>query len=265
MPAVQCILCEILMASTERFGYEWQKFDSVIPEYETQFLKWVAPLGPDNFRDKEVLDAGCGMGRNSYWPLKYGARRVVGVDFDERTVAAARRTLVEFPNAEVRFQSIYEIPDESAFDIVFSIGVIHHLERPQDALARMKRALKPGGTLLVWVYGHEGNEWVVRLINPLRHVLARLPIFITNFVSYVLAPLMYLFVKIVPQKQPYYKQLSTFRFWHIRSIILDQLLPKIAHYWRKDEAEALLREQGLTNIRIFPVNGLSWTVIGTNE
>ena len=30
--------------SQDRFGYEWNKYNKIIPIYETQFLKWVYPL-----------------------------------------------------------------------------------------------------------------------------------------------------------------------------------------------------------------------------
>src|SRR3990167_10240423 len=123
------------MASQERFGYEWQKFNKIIPSYEMQFLKWVSPLQPKDFKNKTVLDAGCGSGRNSYWPLIYGAKKGVGFDYDARTVEVATRNLNKFKQrAEVFFHSIYEIPYENVFDIVFSIGVIHHLEHPHKAI-----------------------------------------------------------------------------------------------------------------------------------
>ena len=54
------------LGSQERFGYEWNKFNKIVPKYELQFLKWVFPLKKEDFKDKKILDAGCGIGRNSY-------------------------------------------------------------------------------------------------------------------------------------------------------------------------------------------------------
>jgi hypothetical protein len=56
---------------------------------------------------------------------------------DERSLAAARRTLARFPAVRVEHRSAYAIGCSDAFDLVFSIGVIHHLEYPQRALANM--------------------------------------------------------------------------------------------------------------------------------
>ena len=66
-------------------------------------------------------------------------------------------------------------------------------------------------------------------------------------------------------KHPYFKQLKNFSFRDIHCIVLDQLLPKIANYWKKEEAEELLRNKELDNIRIFQSNGNSWTVMGVKK
>ncbi|MCK5176441.1 MAG: hypothetical protein KAQ92_01830, partial [Candidatus Aenigmarchaeota archaeon] len=70
------------------------------------------------------------------------------------------------------------------------------------------------------------------------------------------------FVKVIPQKKPYMKQLSNFRFWHTHSIIFDQLIPRIANYWTKKEAMDLFKNKGLEDIKAYRVNKNSWTVIG---
>ena len=64
------------LGSQERFGYEWKKYSQIIPEYEKQFLKWISPIEKKDFAGKKILDAGCGIGRNSFWPLTYGAKEV---------------------------------------------------------------------------------------------------------------------------------------------------------------------------------------------
>lgn len=249
------------MGSTERFGYEWSRYDYLLDQYEKQFLGWIHPLERSWFKDKIVLDAGCGMGRNSYWPLKYGARKVVAFDFDVRSVEAAQRTLKQFPNADVRYGDIEKFDCDERFDLVFSIGVIHHLAHPAEALRNLARLLKPGGTLLIWVYGYEGNEWIVRYIDPLRiHVTSKLPVRMTHALAYFFSVPLYLFLHVFPQRRPYLKLLKSFRFDHVHSIVFDQLLPRIANYWRRDEVEALLRTvPGMRDISIHAANGMSWT------
>uniref|UniRef100_UPI001BB46575 hypothetical protein n=1 Tax=Acinetobacter baumannii TaxID=470 RepID=UPI001BB46575 len=60
----------------------------------------------------------------------------------------------------------------------------------------------------------------------------------------------------------YFDLLRSFTFKHLRSIVFDQMLPKIANYWRKDEVEALMREAGLERIQLAWVNEMSWAARG---
>jgi SAM-dependent methyltransferase len=134
-----------LRGSPDRFGYEWGAYAEILPEYEEQFRRWTVHLHPQNWRGKGFLDVGCGMGRNSFWPMTYAARGGCAVDLDDRSLESARRNLARFPSVEVRRSITYDLPFADRYDITFAIGVIHHLEDPQRAVKRMTRAVKPGG------------------------------------------------------------------------------------------------------------------------
>ncbi len=248
------------MASEERFGYEWDTYDAMTPEYEAQFRNWTAPIPEEEWKGKRVLDAGSGMGRNSVWPLKWEASELVAFDLDDRSVAAAKRTLEQFKNARVEKINIHEIPFRSEFDVAFSIGVIHHLEDPQKALRGMVEALAPSGTLLVWVYSREGFEWIPDYVDPIRNILtSRLPLPLVHALSYLCSVPLFCFVKIFRGPSGYFKQLSTFKFWHLHSIVFDQLLPRIAHYWTKDEVRSLVDGLPLSGIEVIrPANDCGW-------
>jgi len=251
--------------STKRFGYEWSKYHEIIPEYEGQFLKWVFPLKKKDFIGKKILDAGCGTGRNSFWPLTYGAKEVFAFDYSRETVKVAKKNLSKFKNVKVSFNSIYDLDIKNKFDIVLSIGVIHHLEKPHLAIQRLVDSVKKNGVVLIWVYGYEGNEWIVDYINPIRRITSKLPLRVTNLISSFFSIILYCYLKIFSQKHIYLKQLSKFRFWHIHSIIFDQLIPKIANYWKKEEVLKLFEGKNLKNINIYKVNNNSWTIIGVKK
>ena len=249
--------------SPDRFGYEWAEYAELRPVYEEQFQRWTALMAREDWRGRRFLDVGCGMGRNSHWPMTYEASGGAAIDVDDRSLASAKRTLARWPTVEVRKMSAYEVDFDSAFDIVFSIGVIHHLADPQTALRQMTRAAKPGGKVMIWVYGYENNEWIVRWFDPLRKLLfARLPIGVTHFLSTLLTAVLWLLLRLGMDRLEYFRLIRTFTFRHLRSIVFDQMLPRIANYWRRDEVETLMRQAGLTDIRIEPVNNMSWSAVG---
>jgi SAM-dependent methyltransferase len=249
--------------SPERFGYEWNKYSTIAPQYEEQFLRWLPFFSPKEWRNKRFIDVGCGMGRNSFWPMTYGAAGGVAVDIDDRSLAAARRNLAPHPNLEVKKCSAYDLPWSDEFDISFSIGVIHHLEFPDFALKAMTRATKVGGSVAIWVYGRENNAWFLRVLDPARKLMfSRLPISWVHTLSLPMTALLWMLLRCGVTRLEYFRLLRQFSFQHLRSIVFDQMLPRIAHYWTESEVETLMRGAGLQEVELAWVNQLSWAARG---
>jgi hypothetical protein len=45
--------------------------------------------------------------------------------------------------------------------------------------------------------------------------------------------------------------------------VFDQMLPRIAFYWSREEVLAQMQGAGLTDVRLEWVNQMSWSAIGT--
>jgi SAM-dependent methyltransferase len=254
---------EATLGSPDRFGYEWTKYSDILKEYEEQFLRWMPFLAQKDWRNISFIDVGCGMGRNSYWPLSYGASFGVAIDMDQGSLNSAKKNLSGFNNIEIKLESAYNINYSNKFDIAFSIGVIHHLEFPHEALKEMFNAVKPGGHVAIWVYGYENNEWIVNFFNPFRKLLfSKLSIKLVHHLSLYPALFLYFFIKLNLINLDYFKLLKKFKFSHIRSIVFDQMLPRISNYWKREEVENLMRDAGLIDIRLENVNNISWASIG---
>ncbi|GAG41092.1 unnamed protein product, partial [marine sediment metagenome] len=89
---------------------------------------------------------------------------------------------------------------------------------------------------------------------------------LVHFISYFLSIPLWVFIKIFKGPGLYLKQLSGFKFWHVHSIVFDQLIPKIANYWRQQQAKSLLADfDNLKDIQIYHINNNSWTVIGKKK
>jgi hypothetical protein len=44
--------------SSERFGYQWDTYASILPEYEEQFRRWLPFFSPKDWRGKRFIDVG---------------------------------------------------------------------------------------------------------------------------------------------------------------------------------------------------------------
>jgi ubiquinone/menaquinone biosynthesis C-methylase UbiE len=96
----------------------------------------------------EALEIGCGTGDLARLLAKR-CERVLAVDLSPRMIEAARARSMEHPNIEylVADAASCEFPSER-FDCVASIATLHHLPLGP-MLAKMRDALKPGGTLIL--------------------------------------------------------------------------------------------------------------------
>jgi len=201
------------------------------------------------------------MGRNARFAAEAGARSVTAVDQSELAVAAARDGLADVPGASVRRESLYELSDLASYDVCFSIGVIHHLEFPRRALERLLAALRPGGTLVVWLYGYEGNEWWVRSFRLLHPILRRLSPGALHGLAHLFALPLFVLLKLPLPKRPYLRALARYPYAHVRLIVHDQLVPEIAHYYRREEIDALFAGLPAAACEIHHNRGYSWTVL----
>lgn len=97
--------------------------------------------------DERALDAGCGTGAltQALAPL---VGEVVGIDASPEYLAAAREHAP--PNATFVEGDVTALPfDPASFDLTASARVLHHVRRPELAVAELARVTKPGGRLLV--------------------------------------------------------------------------------------------------------------------
>jgi len=253
------------LGTPERFGYAWNIASKITEINEIQFLNWTKTIKNKKFwKNKNILDAGCGIGRNTFWPIKYGANSAVAFDMDERTLKAAKQNLKNYRNVEIKKYSIYEIPYENKFDISFSIGVVHHLEFPKKAIEQLIKSTKPGGKILIWLYGYENMELYINFLNPIRKILfSKAPLPIVRFLSNIPAIILYFYVNLGITKLEYFKLLKKLSYIQIQQIVFDQILPKTAKYYKKDEAIKLMQNKNLKDIKIEWVNECSWCVSAT--
>jgi len=259
-------------ATAANFGWQWQHFTEEDTRYAEQFLGWIAPVTPEFFRDKVVLEGGCGKGRHTQLAARWGAQDVIGIDLSAavETAFTATRSL---PNAHVVQADIYRLPLARKFDYAFSVGVLHHLPDPRGGFMSLASKLKPGGYLSAWVYGAENNEWITRWVNPLRErITSRLDKRVLLHLSKLPAACMYLATKLVygPLNKngssiarhlfynDYLRAIAPFPWREQHLIVFDHLVAPTAFYIQREEFEEWWRELGARDVTIGWHNKNSW-------
>ncbi|HEY0831241.1 MAG TPA: methyltransferase domain-containing protein [Candidatus Dormibacteraeota bacterium] len=261
------------------FGWQWKEFVELYDEYEAQFLDWIHPIQPEFFRDKVVLDAGCGNGRHAFYAAKYGAREVVGMDLSD-AVDTAYENVGKMPNAHVVQGDINHPPFARAaeggpFDFIYSIGVLHHMPDPEAGFQSLVRFVRPGGAIFAWVYGRENNAVVHGFINPLReNVTTRIPPKVLPVIAWPMSVVLHSVVKGVyrplhrtalfkalPSRE-YLYSLSSFSFRRNYNIVFDHLVAPVAFYLRREEFESWFQRGKLRDVTITWRNRNSWRGFG---
>lgn len=265
-------------ATAENFGWQWQHFVQSDELYADQFLGWIAPVTPEFFRGKVVLEGGCGKGRHTQLAGNWGASEVIGVDLSDAvdTAFAATRKL---ENAHIVQADIYHLPFARVFDYAFSVGVLHHLPDPQAGFHSLASKVKSGGHVSAWVYGAENNEWITRFINPLREKFSsRIDQRVLLQLSKVPTALVYLATKLVygPLNRSnggsrlayhlfyndYLSAISRFGWREQHTIVFDHLVAPTAHYIRREDFEAWWRDIEAQDVVIGWHNQNSWRGFG---
>ena len=156
---------------------------------------------------------------------------------------------------------------DSQLDYVFSVGVIHHILDPGPLVEAAYESLKPGGYFFAWLYGYEGNELYVRIMQPIRIITTRLPHILVRIVVELLYCVL-LFHRIASKvfRLPLHPYLAKV-FWPLspqkrRLVIYDQLNPAYAKYYRRKEAIDLFENKGFENVQIHYRHNYSWSVLG---
>ncbi len=164
-------------AYTSSFSFEWNRhrltqFDTADSHESERTFREKTGLTPDDIKDKLVLDVGCGMGRFADVVSRWGGQ-VVGIDLS-LAVEAAYANLAGRDNVRILQADLFRLPfPPETFDIVYSIGVLHHTPDCEKAFRQLPRLLRPGGKLAIWVYGTMG-PWV-KFADLYRRFTVRMP------------------------------------------------------------------------------------------
>ena len=148
---------EMLARQIEQLGEWFHNLDlhgvSTAPNHflgDYPNIKWkhIARAIPEDLTGATVLDIGCNGGFYSLEAKRRGAKRVLGIDIDDRYLNQARFAASTL-GLEIDFEkrSVYEVDSlAEQFDYVFFMGVFYHLRYPLFALDKVVKQV--GGRLI---------------------------------------------------------------------------------------------------------------------
>ena len=147
-------------------------YNSVAEKYSTtftgpnEFLEIFAKMLP---RNSEVLDAGCGVGDDSYYLHSRGFS-VNSFDASKKMIAVARNRLpkIKFKITDIRKMKL----SDRSFDGIVAAFCLIHLEKSdvKKVIKNFSRALKSNGLLYIALQEGEGEKMITEPLDPKREI-----------------------------------------------------------------------------------------------
>jgi 2-polyprenyl-3-methyl-5-hydroxy-6-metoxy-1,4-benzoquinol methylase len=111
--------------------------------------------GFSEWKDKEVLEIGCGIGTDSINFARAGAKLTV-VELSEKSLEVTKQRFAVY-GLEATFvvadaEHLSQFLPSKKYDLVYSFGVIHHTPNPSLVIKEIEKVIKPGGELRIMLY-----------------------------------------------------------------------------------------------------------------
>ena len=259
--------------TAKAFADSWNNLPGGSVYTKAQFEEWLYPLTEKDITNKNVLEMGCGNGSLLVHIAGWKPLFLEGVDLGASVRSAIENMQsLDFKNWEITQADLTQHKNNT-FDIVYCIGVLHHLKNPKDGLDAIISNTKKGGKFHCWVYAKEGNTFVIWVVDPIRKVVSKFPWWVTKyFVATPLSIPFYIYAKSLSllkgisffTKFPLYEYslwIAKRDFLFFRHVAFDQLVtPQTIYIDKKTIEEWMMSYENVDkeNAYIIMRNGNSW-------
>jgi len=217
-----------------------------------------------SFNGLDILDLGSGTGRWLRIFHSLGAKSITAVEPSE-AIEVAKKNSAGLDNITYLNVTGDQIPD-GQFDIFYSYGVVHHIPEPDPVIKRAFEVLKPGGRIVLWLYGRENNGLYLAFMHTLRVITVPLPNRGLDWISSAMVPMVrayshvskYLPLPLRGYMREFVDKIDNYTLKHV---IFDQLDPHYAKYYSREEAKELVEKAGFTDVQLYHREGYSWTIM----
>lgn len=123
-------------------------------------------INKEEIKGKEILEIGCGTGVLSAKLALYNTR-ITGTDISKTSLQHARNLFKKF-NLKGTFikDDIINTKLNTKFDIVISLGVLHHTEDPKKAFENVCKLTKKNGIIIIALYSKYYN-----IVNKIKYFI----------------------------------------------------------------------------------------------
>lgn len=107
----------------------------------------------DKYKGKKILEVGMGFGTDILQYAKNGSI-VTGIDLTHESVKiVTERFKLKGLKGDFRQANAESLPfEDNTFDLVYSVGVLHHTVNTKEAIEEIRRVLKPKGKAIIMLY-----------------------------------------------------------------------------------------------------------------
>lgn len=126
-----------------------------------QYQAALSLLESYNWKGNEsVLDVGCGDGKiTSELSRKLKKGTVIGIDSSMEMISFSTSKFKNEKNLTFKVCQAESLTYYNEFDVIVSFSCLHWVKKQLEFLQGAKRALKPGGNLLISFYNKHSNLW----------------------------------------------------------------------------------------------------------
>lgn len=264
--------------TASRFGYLWSRSDPQVARhaplrYHVQVMEHALAMAPSR---GWVLDAGCGEGIDLAVLAARPGVRAVGLELSDGGCRISAARIAKSPNAWVVHGDVCRLPfPDGRFDVVYSYGVLHHVEAPEAGMQELARVLAPGGTAAVYLYedfSERAAGWrvLLRMTNALRGLTTRMPEPLLYAACLFAAPIAYLLFTVPAMLLGRFhstrRLAESLPFRHGRGPLslvgdlYDRFSAPIERRYSRAQAAALVAGAGLGEVRLVARRG--WVIAG---
>lgn len=132
-----------------------------------EYAPWFDEIvGFDQYRDRDILEIGVGLGSDHY-RFAVNGNRMTALDLSrEHLRHTSKHIQLEGLNTTAVYGDAEQMPfEDNNFDVVYSFGVLHHTPDTEKSIAEVRRVLKPGGVAIIGLYHRDSYfYWLSTLL-----------------------------------------------------------------------------------------------------